>query len=113
MKKDEFIEGLTTLLESKKAENIDVVNMKNSNYFVDFVIVATTLNDKHSYALRSFVEEYVKQKGESVAHSESSDDWTVIDLGDKLIHLMSDEQRKIYKIEEFLKKYIQNKEENS
>ena len=105
-----FLDGLIKLLDEKKAENIEVVDMQNSDYFVDFVVVATTLNSKHSIAIMKFLEEHIKENSESIVHSEESDDWTVIDLGDKLIHLMSEEQRKIYKIEEFLKKYIQNKE---
>jgi len=108
----EFLDGLIKLLDEKKAENIDVVDMRKSDYFVDFVVVATTLNSKHSIAIMKFVEEHIKDNNESIIHSETSDDWTVIDLGDKLIHLMSEEQRKIYRIEDFLKKYIQQKQED-
>jgi ribosome-associated protein len=40
--------------------------------------------------------------GEEFLRIDDSDDWTIIDLGDILIHLMSQEYRSRYKIEEFL-----------
>ena len=43
--------------------------------------------------------------GEEFLFTEESDDWTVIDLGDILIHLMSEEYREKYKLEEFLNKF--------
>jgi ribosome-associated protein len=47
----------------------------------------------------------LKPAGETFLFVEESDDWTVIDLGDMLIHLMSEEYRERYKLEEFLSKF--------
>jgi len=40
--------------------------------------------------------------GETFLGVDSSDDWTVIDLGDILIHLMSEEYRAKYQMDKFL-----------
>ena len=44
----------------------------------------------------------LKPLGEEFLNLQSSEEWTVIDLGDILIHLLSEEYRAKYKIEELL-----------
>ena len=96
------VEKIVKLLDEKKAENIQVFDMRGSDYFVDDVIIATTLSDKHGFALADYLKPLLKELGEKSIHIEQSDDWTVIDIGDMLIHLMSSEYRSRYNLEEFL-----------
>ena len=96
------VEKIVKLLDEKKAENIQVFDMRGSDYFVDDVIIATTLSDKHGFALADYLKPLLKELGEKNIHIEQSEDWTVIDIGDMLIHLMSSEYRSKYNLEEFL-----------
>jgi len=96
------VEKIVKLLDEKKAENIQVFDMRESDYFVDDVIIATTLSDKHGFALADYLKPLLKELGEKNIHIEQSEDWTVIDIGDMLIHLMSSEYRSKYNLEEFL-----------
>ncbi len=96
------VEKIVNLLDEKKAENIQVFDMRESDYFVDEVIIATILNDKHGYALVDYLKPLLKELGEKYIHTEESDDWLVVDLGDMLIHLMSSDYRTRYNLEEFL-----------
>jgi nicotinate-nucleotide adenylyltransferase len=96
------IEMIVNLLDEKKAENIQLFDMREKDYIVDDVVIATTINSKHGLALFDYLKDELKKNGESHIQVEPSDDWIVIDLGDTLIHLMSSEYRTKYNIEEFL-----------
>ena len=77
--------------------------MRGGDYFVSFVIIANTLGEKHALALIDELRVQLKAKGEEFLHLESSEQWSVIDLGDVLIHLLSPEYRGVYQLEELLK----------
>lgn len=102
------LEKIKAILNDKKAENIDIVDLKGKEYIVDYVIIATTLNAKHGYSLLSYLKNDLKPEGEEFLRVEENDEWTIIDLGDVFIHLMSENYRKKYHMEEFLSD-IQNK----
>ncbi len=96
------LKNITTVLDEKKAEDIDVINLTGKNYLVDQVVIATTLNSKHAYSLVNYLKDELKPQGEEFLRIDDNDDWTIIDLGDILIHLMSEAYREKYQIEEFL-----------
>jgi len=94
------IEHIIKFLDEKKAENIEAFDMRDKDYFVDDVIIATTLGTKHGMSLADYLKKELKAEG--ILDIEQSDEWSVIDMGDMLIHLMSPEYRAMYNIEEFL-----------
>ncbi len=96
---------ITTLIDEKKGENIQVFDMKDKEYFVDSVVIATTLGDRHGYALLDELKTKLKKSGEKVLAVDEGDNWIVLDLGDTLIHLMTPEYRAKYNLEEFLDNY--------
>jgi len=102
------IAKIKELLDEKKALDIVDFDLKDNDYFVDFVIVATTMADKHGEALLDHLKKNLKPLGENFLGIDKSDDWILIDLGDILIHLMSEEYRAKYQMDEFLKS-IKNK----
>ena len=104
------IEKIVTLLDEKKAENIQVFDMRDRDYIVDDVIIATTLNPKHGLSLTDYIKKEIKKMGETILEIEESDEWSVIDLGDLLIHLISPEYRSKYNLEEFLSSRKQSQE---
>ncbi|WP_297814292.1 ribosome silencing factor [uncultured Helicobacter sp.] len=109
--RQEIIKEICQIIEEKKGENIEVFNLKETDYFVDFVVIATALIDRHSLALLEELKKQLKVKGESFFHiDEENPDWIVIDLGDIIIHLFTENQRKKFNLEEFLQKILQKKE---
>ncbi len=96
------IKDIVSILDERKAENIEVIDLTGKQYIVDQVVIATTLNTKHAFSLVNFLKEALKPKGEEFLRIDDNDDWTIIDLGDILIHLMSEAYREKYQIEEFL-----------
>ena len=96
------LEKIKRILDEKKAEDIEIIDLKEKNYIVDTVIIATSLNGKHGIALLNYLKEGLKPDGEEFLRVDEDDNWTIIDLGDVLIHLMSEDYRKKYTIEAFL-----------
>ncbi len=96
------IELIKKILSDKKAENIEVVDLTSQEYIVDYVVIATTLNSKHAFALLNYLKTDLKPLGEEFLRVDEDENWTIIDLGDIFIHLMSEHHREKYSIEEFL-----------
>ncbi|GAX87759.1 ribosome-associated protein [Lebetimonas natsushimae] len=96
------IAKIKELLDEKKALDIMDYDLRDKDYFVDYVIVATTMADKHGAALLDHLKKTLKPMGETFLGIDESEDWIVIDLGDILIHLMSEEYRAKYQMDKFL-----------
>jgi ribosome-associated protein len=96
------IAKIKELLDEKKALDIMDYDLRDKDYFVDYVVVATTMADKHGAALLDHLKKTLKPMGETFLGVDESEDWIVIDLGDILIHLMSEEYRAKYQMDKFL-----------
>ena len=107
---DKRAKDIKEVIEDKKGEDVEIIDTSKSDYFVDRVVVATSLSDKHTAALLDHLKDKLKPKGEQFLKVQEGDEWIVVDLGDILIHLMTDAYRKKYQIEDFLKEIIQNRE---
>lgn len=102
MTMEQRIENIVTLLDEKKAEEIEVFNLDNADYIAKRVVIANSLNGKHTQALVDQLKNTLKPKGEIFLATDISDEWAVIDLGDILIHIMIPEYRQRYSLEAFL-----------
>lgn len=103
------IESITQVLDKNKAEGIEVFDLREKNYFVDYAIIASSLGTKHTVALLEHLKKDLK-KSEKFNHVDESGDWVVIDLGDILIHIMTPEYRVKYDMESFLSKLADGRE---
>ncbi|AXK48169.1 ribosome silencing factor [Aliarcobacter trophiarum LMG 25534] len=99
------IENIKAILEDKKAVDVEVFDLSSKEYLVDYVVIATTLNPKHASALLDYLKIELKPQGEEFLRVDEDDNWTVIDLGDIFIHLMSEKYREKYNLEEFLESF--------
>jgi nicotinate-nucleotide adenylyltransferase len=101
---EERVDFIVKLLEDKKAEDVQVFDMRGRDYFVDQVVVATTMGERHGLSLLDVLKTELKKHSESFLNIEASSEWIVIDLTDILIHLLTPEFRTRYNLEEFLAK---------
>ena len=99
---DERVERIVKLLDEKKAENIEVFDLRDTDYIVKEVIIADSMGGKHTLALYDYMKEILKPLGEEFIASDESDDWVAVDLGDILVHIMTPAYRRRYDLEEFL-----------
>src|SRR3990167_8296102 len=99
----------TEVIDKNKAENIEVFDLRDKNYFVDYAIIASSLGQRHTSALLDHLKTELKPAEKFNAVDESGD-WIVIDLGDILIHIMTPEYRVKYDMETFLSSLASGKE---
>jgi ribosome silencing factor RsfS/YbeB/iojap len=99
---EERIERIVRLLDSKKAEEIEVFNLEDVDYIAKRVVIANSLGGKHTQALFDNMKEELKPLGETFYGSDESDEWIVADLGEIIVHLMTPNYRQRYSLEEFL-----------
>lgn len=103
------IEKITAVLDKNKADGIEVFDLRERNYFVDYAIIASSLGTKHTVALLDHLKRDLKP-AEKFIHVDETGDWVVIDLGDILIHIMTPEYRVKYDMETFLSTLALGKE---
>jgi len=104
---DERIDNIVNILDEKKAEEIEVFNLEDADYIVNYVIIANSLNGKHTVALFEHLKKDLKPAGEAFLATDVSDEWAVADLGDILIHIMIPEYRQRYSLETFLSEMVE------
>jgi len=97
------IEKITAVLDKNKAESIEVFDLRDRDYFVDYAIIASSLGQKHTLALLDHLKKELKPD-EHFNNVDESSDWVVVDLGDIIIHIMTAEYRVKYDLESFLSK---------
>ena len=97
-------ERIAEILNEKKAEDVQIIDMEGREYIAKLVVIATTLTSRHAASLIEELKSVLKPLGEEFLAIESGDEWSVVDLGDIIIHLISEAYRAKYNIEDFLDK---------
>ncbi|MHC3993768.1 ribosome silencing factor [Thiomicrolovo sp. ZZH C-3] len=103
------LENIIEVLDRNKAEAIELFDLRERDYFVDYVIIATSLGERHTHALLDYLKKDLKP-GEQFNQVDESGEWIVVDLGDVLIHIMTPEYRSKYDMETFLTELAQKQE---
>merc|ERR1712072_1414436 len=69
--------------------------------WTSYLCIITALNSWHIIAIRKKLEKMAMKNFQLDLRPKccSSDDWVLLDLGDVVIHLMSDQQRQFYDLE--------------
>jgi ribosome-associated protein len=83
------------ILDDLKIKDIRVYDFENKSPFYDYFVVGT-VNEKQANAVAS----HLKQARCNIRNTESTNDWTLIDLYDIVIHLFSKEARTYYAFDE-------------
>jgi ribosome-associated protein len=95
------IEKISAILDQNKAEAIEVFDLKEGDYFADYVIIASSLGERHTLALLDHLKKGLKPE-EEFLYVDEGGDWVAIDLGDILIHILTPQYRIKYDLESFL-----------
>jgi ribosome-associated protein len=103
------LEKIIEVLDRNKADAIELFDLRERDYFVDYVIIASSLGERHTSALLDHLKKELKP-GEKFVHVDESDQWVVADLGDVLIHIMTPEYRSKYDMETFLSEVAKKQE---
>ena len=94
---------IAKMLEDGKAENVVVLDVSELNSWTDFFVIATIHSSTHTQGLAKQIKDYVKENEMEIhqTHNKGSqgDDWNLIDIGQVVVHLMSEDDRNFYELE--------------
>ena len=110
--------ALGKLLEEHRGDDVVVMDMRKLNFWTDFFIIATVTSNTHLMGLERHIKEFTRENGIEVLRRSSkpannaapvsygassaiqgADEWSLIDLGDIVIHLMSAGTRSFFELE--------------
>lgn len=88
-------------IDSKKAKSIDVLDVSEQTSLCDFFVIASCTSTTQVKACADWSEEVMKNEGYSVHHTEgyAGGNWILLDFGDVVVHVMTDETRNFYDME--------------
>ena len=101
MKSEEMALHAAKILSKKNAADIILINIGEKSAFADYFIIASGGNPRQLSALRDEVEDKFENMGVSVKHvkGKKNSGWILMDYGDIVVNLMTDEMREKYNIE--------------
>jgi ribosome-associated protein len=87
--------------ESKKATDIRVLDLRQITSFTDYFVICSVANPRQGHAVCDEIEKQLKETGERPVSIEGYDqaDWILMDYGDFLVHVFSENARQYYDLE--------------
>lgn len=97
---NEIVKGIASLLESKKLKNVEAFDLKFESELVKYIILATSPNEKYSRQVAVELQKEFEEKGiDAKIEGEFPGEWVILDLGEILIEIFTEESRKYYNLE--------------
>ena len=96
----EFIENLIKLLESKKLKNIEAFDLSNKSELIKSIVLATAQNEKMNKQIANEIKQHFFEQGvEVLIDGEFPGDWIILDMGEILVELFTEDMRNHYSLE--------------
>ncbi len=97
------LEIILKVLEDRLAEDINVINLKNSS-IADTIVIATGTSVIQTKALADYIEEELTKNDFSLISKEGfrEGEWILIDANDIIVHIFTRKQREFYGIDNLL-----------
>lgn len=88
-------------LEDMKGIDLTVIDIVGKSSIADAMIVVTGTSQRHVRSLAESVRLSAKEADHPPLGVEGGDssDWVLVDLGDVIVHVMTDEKREFYSLE--------------
>ncbi|MFC1596033.1 ribosome silencing factor [Candidatus Margulisiibacteriota bacterium] len=99
---EEKIDLITSALEEKKGEDIEVFDLQNQQTITDFMIICTGSSKIHIKALKDNVRVALTKAEEKIKAETGllDSNWVILDYFDCIIHVMGPEERQYYHLED-------------
>ena len=97
----EKLKKIVQVLDSKKAEDIEVLGIRDLTVLSDYFVIANGTSTTHTKTLADEVEYQLSQAGVKPARTEghNGSNWIVIDYSDIIVHVFYKETREFYQLE--------------
>ena len=103
MPSDEKAKLLLEAAEEKLAENVTLLDLRGKTLIFDFLLICNGSSDVQIRAISNNILEKAKDAFLSVPKIEgqSVGEWILMDFGDVVVHIMNEETRARYRLEDF------------
>jgi len=101
MKVDELKSISVEALDDLKAKDIVVIDVRDKSSVTDIMIIATGTSQRQVKSLANNVSMKAKEAGVLPLGIEGADagEWVLVDLGDVVVHVMLEQVRRFYQLE--------------
>jgi len=98
---EELVKLTISALEDVKAQDIQVIDVREKHSLTDYMIIATGTSNRQINAMLEKVREAVKKQGAQPLGEEGKgdSDWVLLDLNDVIVHMMTAAARQFYDLE--------------
>lgn len=95
------VECIVKAMDDKLAQDIVAINMENASPLYDTFILCTASNTRLLNAIQDNVVDQCEKNGFEIKSIEGrgNAEWILIDVGDVICHIFSEEARKEYNLE--------------
>ena len=97
----DIVEVAKAALEDVKAQDIQVIDVRDKNSITDYMVIATGTSNRQINAMLDKGRENVKAKGLRPLGEEGKgdSDWVLLDLDTVFVHMMTASARQFYDLE--------------
>lgn len=101
MTQQEVLSAAVKTLDTKKAEDIKVIGIKDLTIIADYFIIANGTSSTHARSLADEVEFRLKEQGLEPRQIQGNNgsNWIILDYSDIVIHIFNKEMREFYNLE--------------
>jgi ribosome-associated protein len=98
----ELARYIVDIIADQKGENGLLLDIRDISLLADYFVIASTTSDRHAKAILDDIREKVKQDTDArLLHieGEATTGWVLMDYGDVVVHIFSQEMRSYYDLE--------------
>lgn len=97
----DFIRFAATTARDKKAFELTAMDVSEVTSFTDAFLLCSTSSDRHLDAVATEIQRRLRDQRRRPMHIEGSSgtSWVLMDYGDFIIHVFTEERRAYYKLE--------------
>lgn len=90
------------IASEKQASNIVLLDVRDICTFCDYFVICSGDNERQIRTIYEDIEQSLKRESEITHHNEGTIDsgWMLLDYGDVIVHIFSDEEREYYRLDE-------------
>lgn len=102
MQSSELVTFVTEKIEDMKARDIVTLDISNKSSFADYMLICSGNSKRHVISIAQSLVIDCRAAGIEALGVEGNDvgEWSLVDLGDIVVHVMTDETRDLYQLEQ-------------
>lgn len=97
---ESIVNCIAESLEASKSQSLNIINLEGKGAMFDALIVVSGTSNIHMQSIATKLGKALKQeKIDYKIEGLNSDSWILVDCGDVVVHIFSEESREFYALE--------------